>query len=145
MISRTLRWALPLAALLLAATGAQAGTIRVDVSGFRNGSGTLLCALFNRAAEFPDGTALLRTRTPARANGAQCVFKDVAPGRYAVAVVHDENDNGHMDRVPLIGLPLEGYGVSNNHTYAMHGPRFAESAFTYDGTAELTLRIVLRY
>ena len=46
---------------------------------------------------------------------ARCVFEDVTPGTYAVVVLHDENDNRQCDRNRL-GIPLEGYGVSNNRT-----------------------------
>jgi uncharacterized protein (DUF2141 family) len=35
------------------------------------------------------------------------------PGQYAVQVMHDENDNGKFD-TNFVGLPIEGYGFSNN-------------------------------
>ncbi len=39
-------------------------------------------------------------------------FDDLAPGRYAVAVFHDVNGNGELDRIPP-GVPTEPYGFSN--------------------------------
>ena len=46
---------------------------------------------------------------------AEACFALSAPGTYAVAVYHDENDNHRFDRT-LLGLPAEGYGFSNNVT-----------------------------
>jgi uncharacterized protein (DUF2141 family) len=121
------------------------GSIRVHVSGFRNGDGDLACALFSQARNFPDGNPLMGTLVAASRQGANCVFDNVAPGRYAVSVMHDENRNGKLDRVPLLGIPREGYGVSNNNTYATHGPVFEESAFEFDGAGEKRLEVTLRY
>jgi uncharacterized protein (DUF2141 family) len=121
------------------------GSIRVHVSGFRNGDGDLACALFSQARGFPGGEPLKGALAAASRQGAECVFSDVAPGRYAVSVMHDENRNGKLDRVPLLGIPREGYGVSNNKTYATHGPVFEDSAFEFDGAGELRLEVTLRY
>ncbi|MBI2367370.1 MAG: DUF2141 domain-containing protein [Deltaproteobacteria bacterium] len=40
-------------------------------------------------------------------------LNDVSYGDYGVAVFHDENSNGKMDK-NLLGMPLEPYGFSNN-------------------------------
>jgi uncharacterized protein (DUF2141 family) len=138
------------AAVLVVAAGwqtarADGGSIRVQVTGFRNGNGDLGCALFASAEHFPSGESLARAKVAASKSGAECVFNGVLPGRYAVSVLHDENRNGKMDLVPVIGMPLEGYGVSNNKTYATHAPVFEECVFAFDGTGELLLAITLRY
>ena len=133
------------AGLIAVAAPASAGNLHVHVTGFRNGKGDLLCALFSSADGFPESGSIAQTKTPANGGGAECVFKDIGPGRYAVAVVHDENGNGKLDRIPLFGIPTEGYGVSNNKTYSTHAPRFEESTFAYDGQADMTVEIGLRY
>src|SRR5262245_49789263 len=40
-------------------------------------------------------------------------INDVPYGDYGVAVFHDENSNGKMDKY-VLGIPLEPYGFSNN-------------------------------
>jgi uncharacterized protein (DUF2141 family) len=125
---------------------ADGGTVRVQVSGFRNGAGDLGCALFAGAQGFPGSdVAVAKEKTAVTLPTSECVFRDVKPGRYAVTVLHDENRNGKMDKVWLLGIPLEGYGVSNNKTYATRGPNFEEAAFALEGPAELLLKVVLRY
>jgi len=147
MLTKLIRLAAGAACLALAATAyADGGTLRVDVSGFRNGKGNLACALFAEEKSFPDGAAALaKVKTAASQPAAACVFRDVKPGRYAVLVLHDENSNGQMDRSWLFSMPLEGYGVSNNKTYATHAPRFEEAAFVFAGQPEQVLNVTLRY
>ncbi len=55
-------------------------------------------------------------------------------------LTHDENDNGKLD-TNLVGMPVEGYGFSNN-PQVMRKPTFDERASTYRaGTAiDITLR-----
>jgi uncharacterized protein (DUF2141 family) len=36
-------------------------------------------------------------------------FSDIKPGKYAIAVIHDENCNGKLD-TNMFGIPKEGYG-----------------------------------
>lgn len=132
--------ALPLARAALA----DGGVLRIHVSGFRSGTGNLACALYAADKGFPAGDeAIAKVKAAVTLPTSECVFHNVKPGRYAVAVLHDENRNGRMDRVPLLGIPLEGYGVTNNRTYTTHAPRFDESAFEYAG--DLTLEVTLRY
>jgi uncharacterized protein (DUF2141 family) len=61
-----------------------------------------------------------------------------------VAVVHDENSNGKLDK-NFVGVPSEGYGVSNNKTYALSAPKWEESVFTITASERKTLQVKLRY
>ena len=124
---------------------ADGGTIKVRVTGLRNQEGDVACALFASADTFLGTEPFAKVKGPANATSIECVFSGIPAGRYAVSVLHDENRNGKMDRVPLIGLPREGYGVTNNKTYSTHPPVFDESAFQFDGKSELVLDVKLRY
>lgn len=57
--------------------------------------------------------------------------------------MHDENGNGKLDK-NIFGVPVEGYGVSNNKTYALSELKWSESAFMV-GSEDVTLSIRLRY
>jgi uncharacterized protein (DUF2141 family) len=80
---------------------------------------------------------------PANPAGVLCEFSDLPAGTYAISVFHDENDDGVLNS-NFVGMPREGYGFSNNYTYAMHPASFEESHFTVDdqGTAELHTRLL---
>lgn len=53
----------------------------------------------------------------------------VEPGNYAIAVFHDENGNGKMDK-RLFGIPKEPYGLSNNFRPRFSGPKFSDCQFS---------------
>ncbi|MFN7426028.1 MAG: DUF2141 domain-containing protein [bacterium] len=81
-----------------------------------------------------------------RHSGAQatCVFDELPSGACAVAVVHDENGNGRLDKNSL-GIPTEGYDVPNNRTFAASSPKRDESRFTVAARESAVLRVNLRY
>ncbi len=119
-------------------------TVLLEVSSFKNTRGTLNCRLFTKASDFPDGEGILTVRTPIAGANTTCTFPNVEPGTYAVAVVHDENSNGKLDK-NFVGVPSEGYGVSNNKTYALSAPKWDESVFTIATSESKTLQVKLRY
>lgn len=69
-------------------------------------------------------------------------FRDVAPGDYAVTVLHDENGNAKLDT--MLGIPREGVGFSNNPRLIASAPRFAAVRFTVGG-APVEQTITLKY
>jgi uncharacterized protein (DUF2141 family) len=145
-----------LAAALLGAAGAfgQAPTsappeniIHVEISGLRNGTGQVLCALYSsaQAESFPKKAdkAVARLTAKIADHEAVCEFSGVAPGTYAVSVVHDENSNGKLD-TNFIGMPREGVGASNDAKGHMGPPKFSAAAFQYAG-GRLDLKIHVNY
>jgi uncharacterized protein (DUF2141 family) len=62
---------------------------------------------------FEEATCPYRDRAAARAGRVEFRVRNVQPGRYAIAVFHDLNGNGKLDR-NFIGLPQEPYGFSND-------------------------------
>jgi uncharacterized protein (DUF2141 family) len=101
----------------------------VRVTQLRNDRGTLAVALFASAKDFPDQRRALAGRlTRIRGGRAAVRFDGLRPGEYAVAVLHDENQNNEMD-FNFLGMPLEGYGFSNDASALFGPPSFAAAAF----------------
>jgi len=120
--------------------------IHVKILNIRNSTGTVDCALFESPEGFP--TEVLRSATnimviKVRHTQARCDFEDIPPGKYALAVIHDENMNGKLDTTGL-GLPTEGYGFSNDVKGLFGAPAFSAASFAYDGR-NLDLTISLQY
>jgi uncharacterized protein (DUF2141 family) len=119
-------------------------TVFVTVEGFRNEDGVCRLLVFKNKKGFPDSihfanhaeSALIRERT------AEFSFA-LAPGVYAIAVLHDENENHAMDKT-WYGKPLEGFGASNDPKVNFSPPRF-EQAMIRIGEDDTYLRIALRY
>jgi uncharacterized protein (DUF2141 family) len=118
--------------------------IHVQIRNIRNSTGTVDCALFESPEGFP--TEVLHSATnvmviKVRQTQARCDFEDIPPGRYALAIVHDENMNGKLDTNRL-GIPTEGYGFSNDVKGVFGAPAFSAASFAYDGrTLELTISL----
>lgn len=132
-----------LCALLGRPADAEAADLRVTVEGLRNDKGHVRFALYNEPDRFPDRAGVIEGgRAKVVGGRAVFVFQNVKPGRYAVSVFHDENDDGKFNR-SLIGLPLEGYGFSNNAKVTLSAPSFTEAAFTVpEAGASIAITIV---
>ena len=127
------------------APAAAENVIHVEISGLRSDKGQMLCALFSSAEAFPTKAdkAIARLTAKIAERQAVCDFTGVAPGTYAVSVVHDENSNGKLDR-NFIGMPREGVGASNDAKGHMGPPKFSAASFPYKG-GRLDLKIHVNY
>jgi uncharacterized protein (DUF2141 family) len=120
-------------------------TIVANIGPLRTGNGSLACRLYTSAEGFPrTATGTTSQRVKLTGNSARCVFEGVAPGTYAIVVHHDENDNRQFDK-NVLGIPVEGYGASNNRTHALSAPKWQESKFMVLANESRTLAISLRY
>ena len=103
--------------------------VTVTITNLRNHEGTVRACMTRDAARFPRCQDTAQGyRTVVDAGAAQRVtFHDVAPGTYAIAVLHDENGNGRADRT-LGMMPREGFGFSRDAPVRMGPPSFGDAA-----------------
>jgi uncharacterized protein (DUF2141 family) len=138
--------AFALASLVSAAqkiAAATPGEVRVEVATLHSSKGHVLCTLFDSEDAYKQLRPVMRLVVAPIQPVTTCVFHGVPPGAYMISAVHDENDDGKLDK-GLFGMPKEGYGVSNNHTYVLKGPDFTESVVQLgDGLNSISIR--LRY
>jgi len=87
-----------------------------------------LC-LTRNPAHFPDcnGDPAALKRSVRASEAGSIRVGGVVPGTYALAVIHDENNNGRLDK--FMGIPREGFGFSRNPRIRMGPPRFEEVRF----------------
>lgn len=116
----------------------------LKVIGLRSLKGNVLICLTTNGKAFPncakDGQA--RKMIVPAAKAANVRFTELAPGTYAVALIHDENANGKLDTALLI--PREGFGFSNNPAIAFGPPKFGSASFPI-GNGEATQSIKVKY
>ncbi len=105
-------------------------TIDVSVAGLRNAKGIVLICLTANSRAFPDCSKDPNAvKRHVRANAADHVsFSGVAPGTYALSLIHDENGNGKLDTA--LAIPKEGFGFSRNPKITFGPPKFAAAAFS---------------
>ena len=133
-------------ALLLAlpSHAALASKIVVTVEGLRSDRGQVMVGLFSKPEHFPDGDyADQYVRRPASTAPVTVVFDGLQPGLYALGAYHDENGNDHLD-TDFIGLPIEGYALSNGVRAILSKPTFQQAAFTI-GAEDKPVALHIRY
>jgi uncharacterized protein (DUF2141 family) len=131
---------------LLTAQTAPAGvTVTVKVTDIRNSKGVVRACMTTDSKKFPrcQGNPDAHRATVDAAGTVTFSFKGVKPGNYAIALLHDENNNGKADRA-LGMMPKEGYGFSRDAPVKMAPPKFAQAAFDV-GSQPQTLTIKMRY
>jgi uncharacterized protein (DUF2141 family) len=143
MRSRVPFFALALA-LLFVAGPASAARIIVTVDGLHSAQGNVFIGLYATPSKFLNGNqcdAMLRVK--ASTAPITVAFDNLRPGVYAVGAYHDENGNDHLD-TNFLGLPVEGYALSNGVRAILSKPEFHEAAFTV-GNGDKPIALHIRY
>lgn len=105
--------------------------------------GQISCALFDQANGFPmDASKAMQQFAATDAKSIEFIFKDLKPGKYALAVMNDTNGNTVLDK-NFLGIPKEPWGVSNNVRPSLRAPKFEEATFEIlpSQTTNQTIRI----
>ena len=123
---------------------ASAARIIVTVTGLKSAVGGVYVGLYATPSKFLNGTQVDAMRKVKASTGpVTVVFDNLAPGTYAVGAYHDENNNDHLD-TDFVGLPTEGYALSNGVRAALSKPTFQQAAFTI-GAEDKPVGLHIRY
>lgn len=110
-------------------------SIKVEIEGIRNEKG---CVMLQVLDEMQNVAA----QAKAKITGDRCimVIDSLKAGTYAIQYFHDENISGKMEKNSL-GIPVEGWGFSNN-AYGLFGPKpFRERLLRIDSNKIINLKI----
>lgn len=120
--------------LIGAAPPGQPQPLSMAMEGLRSHKGRILVCVTRLPDHFPDCSADPdRRHFTVAAGEAPVALGDVAPGDYAIAIIHDENGNGRLDT--FAGIPREGVGFSRNPAIRFGAPSFRSARFTIAGAA----------
>lgn len=122
--------------IALLAGAAHAGeepALRLTLRNVAPGKGQLLVGVC-RKEEFLGSRCAFTTVVPAQSNPQVIIVPKarLAPGRYAVQVVHDRDADGRLD-TNVLGIPSEPVGFSRNAVGRFGPPKFDSAAIDYDG------------
>ena len=125
--------------------GTAASTMRLEIVGLRNGKGHVLIAVYRPGDGFSETkSSAFRKETVAATEGGTTVeLKNLPVGTYAIALIHDENDNNKID-TGFFGLPVEGFCFSRGAMGLFGPPSFKDAAVshTHEGG---TQKLVVKY
>lgn len=115
--------------------------LEVQVDGIPNTKGTLFIGLFNSSASFPEyGKQYKGVVVVHEGKSHTYQFKNLPKGNYALAIYHDENKNGKLDK-NVFGAPTEAYGFSNNARETFSAPSFSAAKIVLDRDKKCQVQI----
>jgi uncharacterized protein (DUF2141 family) len=104
----------------------------------------VLFALYNREDAFPDEhyKKYFKKLTGKIVNGSSTVtFENLPEGKYAVNILHDENNDGKIKKGII--LPKEGIGFSNYKSIGFSNrPNFTKAAFNINNNTSIKVKII---
>ncbi len=117
-------------------------SLDVRVHGVRSDYGTVTFVLYG---DNPDnflvrGKKLLKKRFPAKNGSVEFCVPVPHAGTYAATAYHDENGNTKFDK-NWMGLPKEGFGVSNNPDYWVVPSHEDAAIRVHNGPTRIDIRL----
>lgn len=120
--------------------------LTVNVNGVRHQKGEICFRVYASEEGFPmsDTSEIQSGCTKITGKTVSKSFYGLPAGKYAVAIVHDENGNRKLD-TNFFGIPKEGFGISNNPTVSIQTgtPAFSKSSFSV--SKNTTVNISIKY
>lgn len=110
----------------------------IIIDGIKELKGNLLVGVYNS-----DSTFMRETKTGFKVkveSESVEIPVEISSGTYAIAVIHDLNDNGKLD-TGLFGIPTEKYGFSNNVMGFMGAPSFEKAKFEFPKTKVVRINL----
>lgn len=130
--------------LFFSGTFSNSGRITIEVEGLRNSQGTVRIGVYNEEEGYLKDKGVIRNETGSIKRNTCTLETGILPyGDYAMALLHDENNNKTMD-YSWLQLPKEGFGFSNNPKIGMSAPSFQETKVQLN-SCEKRITIKVKY
>ena len=104
--------------------------LSIKISNIQSKGKILYVGIYRAGDEFPEFNKYWKNSKATTTSNEMTIEFDVPYGDYAVAVSHDLNGNGKLDK-NLFGYPKEPFGFSNNYKPKLSSPNFSDCKFSY--------------
>lgn len=118
--------------------------LKIWIKGIRSLKGSLFIGLYNKPAGFGSDNAYRGVSYEISGTEMWVTFDSIHKGSFAVAIIHDENNNRKLDQGEM-GIPTEGYGFSNDARGLFGPPDYRLAMFYVNGVNDKTIIINLLY
>jgi len=119
-------------------------SLTVKVKHLRNLKGVVQFALYNKEGSIPDEKYkryYKKKVAPIIKDSSTVVFSNLPEGKYAINILHDENENGKIDKGFI--LPKEGIGFSNYQSIGMRNrPKFSKASFMLNSDTTKEIKVI---
>lgn len=114
---------------------------QVKVEGIPSVKGTIRMGVYNSSSTFPKVNEQWKGIVRKVEGKSMTIEVDLpTEGNYAIAIYHDANGNGRLDK-NMLGVPTEVYGFSNNARATFSAPSFSEAQFSVKANKVQTIRL----
>jgi uncharacterized protein (DUF2141 family) len=118
----------------MAAQSSAPAALIIKITGLRSEKGQVKIAVFNSSEKWLGEQPAYSSTINVDGQSVTLKLNEVPSGDYGIAVFHDENKNGKMDK-NVLGIPMEAYGFSNNMRVTFGPPSWEKSKFVVKGPA----------
>jgi len=133
-----------LSLLLFSFSKKETHSLTINVNELRNSEGVVLFILYNKEGSIPDKhqTKFLKKQSNVICAGASSItFTNLPEGNYAVNIIHDENNNGAIDKGFI--LPKEGIGFSKYQSINLRNrPSFSKASFKLESDLSIKIKTI---
>lgn len=118
--------------------------LTVVIDGLRHNAGQVCLRVYANEQGFPGSAkgVVQSGCTKVTGNSATKDFYGLKPGTYAVALYADKNNDSKLN-TNFLGIPSEGFGISNNPKAKTRAPKFKEASFAL--SQNKTIKITMQY
>ncbi len=119
-------------------------TLTVEVKELKNSIGVVQFALYNKDGTIPDEDykkccKILKSKI--KDGSTKATFTNLPAGKYAVNILHDENEDGKIDKGFF--LPIEGVGFSNYKSIGLtNRPNFSKASFELTSDKKIEVKVI---
>lgn len=117
---------------------AKKAKVTLDIRGVQKSQGKIFIAAFRKSDPFPSMTGNFKSLIVNAKSASTEAVMEIPADTYSIAVFHDANNNGKMDK-NLFGVPTEIYGFSNNARATFSAPNFEDAAFELKSEKKLVI------
>lgn len=122
------------------------GSLKIVVTGFNSDEGIVRAGIyFNAEGKRISQQLRAHYNLTSAVSQKKAIFEidDLQPGRYAVSIMHDSNNNHKMD-YNWMNIPEEQYGFSNNPKVLISPPLFDECSVLVSNGKQILVNICLK-
>lgn len=119
-------------------------SLTIEVNNLRNLKGKVQFALYNKDGSIPDENfknCYKILKGVIEKGSSKITFNNIPSGKYAVNILHDENNNGKIDKGFI--LPIEGIGFSNFQSIGLNNrPNFSKASFELKENKRINVKVI---
>jgi uncharacterized protein (DUF2141 family) len=116
--------------------------LKVEITNVKAAKGKLMIGIYKPEDKFGEGKPAVSEMITVKSAGSTSVSFELEPGKYALAVFHDLNSNGELDK-NFVGIPKEPYGFSKDFRPKFSAPSFEDCVFEVTGENAQQLAVKL--